>query len=620
MASSKKRPVGLRDSVPGLRRTLLQFRPHVREQKKLLAGGGAALFAEVAMRLLEPWPLKYVLDAVVVAAGADLAVQRPDDLQRLLLVASVSVVVVVGLRALFSYLMTICFALAGNRVLTRVRAELYAHLHRLSLAYHDTARTGDLVTRVTGDVGRLQEATVTAALPLVGNLVTLVGMLVVIAILDIQLALLVLLVFPVFAVTSVRLTKKISTVSRGQRTAEGALASLATESLSSMKVVQAYSLEAQMQTAFGGSNVKSLKDGVEAKKLSAGLERKTDVLVGLATGLVLYVGAQRVLAGALTPGELVVFLTYLKTAFKPLRDVAKYTGRIAKAAASGERIVDVLQTRPDLIDRSWARPAPAFLGDVRFDEVHVSYTAGHPVLGRPGLGGLNLHVRAGERVAVVGPSGAGKSSLVALLSRLRDPDDGRVLIDGHDLCDLTIDSVRAQVAVVLQESVLFATTVRENIAFGLPGATTEQVEQAARLAGAHEFVLGLPDGYDTVVGERGATLSGGQRQRIAIARAAIRQAPVVVLDEALTGLDGQTESEVVAALARLTEGRTTFVITHDLEAARDADRVFWIEDGLVIDEGRPEPVLTRARERGALRADGQVASPPPKRVRRAVVR
>jgi ATP-binding cassette subfamily B protein len=241
------------------------------------------------------------------------------------------------------------------------------------------------------------------------------------------------------------------------------------------------------------------------------------------------------------------------------------------------------------------------------------------VLGRPGVGGLDLHVHPGERVAVVGPSGAGKSSLVALLSRLRDPDDGTVLIDGHDLCDLTIDSVRAQVAVVLQESVLFATSVRENIAFGLPGATPEQVEQAARLAGAHEFVLALPEGYDTVVGERGATLSGGQRQRLAIARAAIRDAPIVVLDEALTGLDGETESEVVAALGRLTAGRTTFVITHDLEAARDADRVLWIEDGRVLDDGPPEPVLARARERGAVRADGSAAARA-EQARRAVAR
>jgi ATP-binding cassette, subfamily B, bacterial len=593
---ARARPNSLREAVPGLRRTLHRFRPHVRSERRLLAGGLLALVAEVVMRLLEPWPLKFVLDAVVAAAGADLAVGQPAGLGVVLAVASVSVAAVVALRALSSYVMTVCFALAGNRVLTRVRAELYAHLHSLSMSFHDGARTGDLVTRVTGDVGRLQEAVVTAALPLAGNVMTLLAMLVVVAILDWQLALLVLVVFPIFLITSVRLTRRISAVSRTQRSAEGALASMATESLGAMQVVQAYSLEGRLQTAFGGSNLKSLKDGVKAKKLSAGLERKTDVLVGLATGLILYVGATRVLSGALTPGELVVFLTYLKTAFKPMRDVAKYTGRIAKAAASGERIVDVLETRPDIVDRSWARPAPAFRGYVHFDGVWLSYKPGHPV-----LRGLDLRVRPGERVAVVGPSGAGKSSLVALLSRLRDPDEGRITIDGHDLRDLTLDSVRAQISVVLQESVLFAASIRDNIAYGVPAASDAEIEAAARLAGAHDFVQALPQGYDTVVGERGATLSGGQRQRIAIARAAVRSAPVVVLDEALTGLDGETEREVVEALGRLTAGRTTFVISHDLDSVADADRMAWIADGRVVDVGAPSDILRRTgRTSGAV--------------------
>lgn len=590
------RPTTLRDAAPGVRRTLVRFRPHIREQRRLLIGGTLALLAEVVMRLLEPWPLKYVLDAVVAAAGADLGVGQPAGLRTVLLVATLALVVLVALRALASYLMTVLFALAGNRVLTRVRGELYAHLHSLSMAFHDKARTGDMVTRVIGDVGRLQDTTVTALLPLVGNVATLAGMLVVVAVLDWQLALLVLLVFPAFLVTSVRLTRRISAVSRKQRHAEGALASLATESLGSMQVVQAYSLERQMQNSFGGSNQKSYKDGVKAKKLSAGLERKTDVLVGLVTALVIYVGANRVLAGRLTPGELVVFVTYLKTAFKPMRDVAKYTGRIATAAASGERIVDVLETESDIVDRSSARPAAPFRGDVCFDGVWLSYEPGHPV-----LCGLDLSVPAGERVAVVGASGAGKSTLVSLLTRLRDPDHGRVLIDGQDLRDLTLESVRAQVAIVLQDSVLFAGSIRDNIAFGQPEATQEQIEAAARLAEAHDFVCALPDGYDTLVGERGSTLSGGERQRIAIARAAVREAAIVVLDEALTGLDWETEKEVVAALGRLTEGRTTFVITHDLDAAADADRVVWLRDGVVVDDVRPKRSSAADRFGGKLR-------------------
>jgi ATP-binding cassette, subfamily B, bacterial len=593
---SSSRTATLRQARPALARVLHRFAPLIREQRRLLVLGLVALLLEVGLRLVEPWPLGYVIDSVVVAAGGDVDGRGAGGLplQTVLVVCAVATVAAVALRAGASYAMTIFFALAGNRVLTRVRAQVYAHLNALSMDFHDRRRTGDLVTRVTGDVGRLQDATITALLPLTGNVVTLVGMFAVIAVLDWRLALMVLAMFPVFFLTSIRLTKRLNGVAKTQRAAEGKLASLATESLGAMKLVHSFSLEERMQQRFGGSNAKSLRDGVKATKLSAGLERKTDLLVGVATGLVIYFGASRVLRGELTPGELTVFLTYLKTAFKPMRDIAKYTARIAKAAASGERIIDVLDEQPAVVDAAWARPAPPFRGDVRFDGVHLSYVPGKPV-----LRGLDFAVPAGTRVAVVGPSGAGKSTLVALLSRLRDPDpasggerQGRVLIDGHDLRDLTLASVRAQISVVLQESVLFAASIRDNIAFGVPHEVSDaEIEAAARLAGAHDFIVTLPDGYDTVVGERGSTLSGGERQRIAIARAAIRNAPVVVLDEALTGLDTETESEVVGALGRLTAGRTTFVITHDLDAARDADLVVWIEAGTVARMGPAAEVL-----------------------------
>ncbi|GAB3757351.1 ABC transporter ATP-binding protein [Microlunatus parietis] len=608
MPASAKR--GLSGALPGLRRTLHRFRHQVAAERKLILVGLLALFAEVALRLLEPWPLAYVIDAIVAATGADLATRGAPvpgipgvaHLTVLLIICAAALVGVVALRAGAAYLMTVCFALAGNRVLTRVRTELYGHLNRLSLRFHESRRTGDLVTRVTGDIGRLQEATVTAAIPLAGNVITLAGMFVVIVIMDWQLALAVAVVFPLFLLIGGRLTRKINSVSRGQREAEGALASLATESLGAMPVVQSYALESRLEQRFGGSSERTLADGVRAKKLSAGLERKTDVLVGLATGVVLLLGGHRVLAGALTPGELTVFLTYLKTAFRPLRDIAKYTGRIAKAAASGERIVDLLDTRPEIVDAPWARPAPRFRGLIEFRDVVFGYRPGRPV-----LKGLNLIIPPGRRVALVGPSGAGKSSIAGLLSRLRDPDAGQVLIDGRDLRDLTLDSARSQVAVVLQDSVLFADTIRANIAFGAPDVYgdgrpvgEEWIRWAARLAGADQFIQALPQGYDTVIGERGATLSGGQRQRIAIARAAIRNAPIVILDEAMTGLDPGTEAEVAAALRRLTEGRTTLVITHDLDAARDADLVFWIDEGRVVRAGTPTAVFDHPTDPRAL--------------------
>ena len=608
LARTKKKPKDLREAVPGLKRLVPHVRPHLRRQRVLIAGGGTAMGLEVVMRLLEPWPMKFVIDGVVGHLGADLSGDQPDNLQQVLVLACLGLLLVVLLRAAASYAMTVCFALAGNRLLTAVRADAFAHMQRLSLTFHDKARTGDLVQRITSDVGRLKEVAVTAALPLMGNVLTLLAMLVVVFVLDWQLALCMLVVFPIFFLTGRTATGKIHAVSRKQRKAEGNLATLATETLGSMKVVQAYTLEDEMQSRFASNNVKTLKDGVKAKKLSAGLERSTDVLVGLATALVLYIGAQRVLAGALTPGELVVFVTYLKAAFKPMRDLAKYTGRIAQAAASAERVVDLLETEPAVRDASWARSGRRIRGHVELSDVWLSYVPGHPV-----LRGVDLRITPGEKVAFVGPSGAGKSSLAGLLLRMHDPDSGAVLLDGWDVQDLTVHDVRSQVAMVLQESLLFATSIRDNIAMGAPeGAdevTDERIVEAAKVAGAHEFITALPEGYDTVVAERGTTLSGGQRQRIAIARAVVRDAPVVVLDEATTGLDGETEVEVTDALDRLTAGRTTIVITHDMEAARQADRLVWIEGGRITDSGSPDEVISRHEDQvgvegGALHAVG----------------
>lgn len=608
-----------RVTARGFRRLFRRFSHHLRPQRPLLAGATLATLLEVAMRLLEPWPLKFVLDRVIVdtPSGGSSGIGWLDSLDpgALLAVCALAVAGIAALRAGAAYLSTVWLAIAGNRVLTNVRDDLYRHVQRLSLSYHHRTKSGDMLTRLTGDVGRLQEVSVTAALPLFASVLTLVGMVAVMLWLNWQLALVALIMFPLFSPLMVRRGGRIVGVARKQRRREGELAATAAETLGSVQVVQAFSLEERLQRVFASRNKASLKEGVQAKRLAAGLERKVDLLVGVGTALVLWYGALQVQRGAITPGDLVVFLLYLKTAFKPMRDLAKYTGRLARASASGERIVDVLDTEPEIGDRPGAIEAAAFAGRVRFRDVSLRYSPGdHPALAR-----IDFDVSPGTRVALVGPSGAGKSTVCALIPRLWDPTAGAVEVDGRDVRDYTLASLRGQVAMVLQESLLFGISIRENIAFGAAEASEEEIQRAARLANAHEFIVRLPNGYETALGERGATLSGGQRQRIAIARAAVRDAAIVILDEPMSGLDEENARAVGEALLRLTDGRTTFLVAHDLRAAEDADLVLYLESGWIVECGTHRELLAaggayavaHALQSGAERNGKRVPDLPP---------
>ncbi|QMS88353.1 ABC transporter ATP-binding protein [Nostoc edaphicum CCNP1411] len=571
-----------KQAVPGLWGILVYFWPDIRPQFGLLLISAIALIADVGLRVLEPWPLKFVFDYVLLRGDKINNIPIIANLEAITLLtfSAVAVLLITGFRALAAYWSTVGLATVGSRVMAKVRNHLYCHLQDLSLAYHTKARSGDLIIRVSSDASRLQEIMITAALPLVVSILTLFGMIGVMFWMNSSLTLLSLFTLPLFWLVTNRLSQRIKDSSLKQRHQEGAVAATAAESIAAIKLVKALSLQDAFARVFAQQNQRSLKESVKTQRLAAHLERTVDAVIALGTAIVLWYGSWLALRDALTPGDVLVFLTYLKNAFKPVQNFAKYTGRLAKAAASSERILDVLNQQPDVYDLPDAIPAPIFRGTVRFDRVHFAYESGQVLLQE-----INLNIQPGQQVAIVGTSGGGKSTLVSLLLRLYDPTDGRVMIDGRDIREYTLASLRPQISVVLQDSLLFAASIRENIAYGIAGVSDAEIEDATRLANAHEFIQALPQGYDTLVGERGATLSGGQRQRIAIARAAIRQAPILILDEPTTGLDKGNEKAVIDALQQLSENRTTFLITHDLYLATRADMILYLENGQVVEQG-----------------------------------
>jgi ATP-binding cassette subfamily B protein len=596
------RPISIRAALPGIARFARHFAPYLREHRLLITGAMAALLGQALLQLVEPWPLKFIIDRIV---GAENGRFRSPylaslDANTLLALLAIALVLIIALRSVFTYYATVGFALIGNRVLTQLRNAVFRHIQTLPLAFHDRARGGDLVVRVIGDIGMVKEVAVTAVLPMLGNLAILLGMFAVMFWLHWQLALIALATTPLLWLTTLKQSRQIQLVARRNRSREGEMAATASESMGAIKTVQALSMGGQFADSFSSASNKSLKEGVKGKRLAAGLERSVDILIAIATALVLWYGAHQVLRGALTPGDLLVFVFYLQRAFRPLRDFAKYTARLAKASAAGERVLDLMEQEPGIQDRDNAIAAPRFRGDIEFANLSFGYEQGSPV-----LQDINLQISAGTRLAIVGPSGSGKSTLTGLLLRLYEPQQGFVAIDGQDIRTYTQASLRSRISIVLQDGLLFATSVRENITGGMPGGSHAAVEAAARLANAHEFIARLPAGYDSVIGERGLTLSNGQRQRISIARAAIRQAPLLILDEPTTGLDPANEQAVSAALQRLAQGCTTVLITHREDMAAQADRVVYLRQGRIVAQGTHEELLAKHRDYAQLFGQAQ---------------
>ena len=573
------------------------FWPEIGRQKARIIYALLAMLAGVVLQLLEPWPLKIVLDNVF-ASGPDAAAgntgpfgMRHLSPTTLLLIAAAAVVLIAAVRGYADFTARVGFFVIGNKTVIRVRDRIFRHLQRLSLGFHSRARGGDLVIRVTRDVSLLRDVTSTAVLPLIASVLVLAGMLGVMFWMRWQLALLSLVTVPLFWLATVKIGHRIRETARKQRRREGAMATVAAEALSAIGTIQALGLEQEFSEQFQATNRKCQKDDLKASRNAVRLSRIVDILLALSSAIVLYYGGVWVLRGSLTPGELVVFLLYLKQSFKPAQNFAKYIARLAKATAAGDRIIDILQTQPRITSPPDGRTADSVAGQICISSASFAYAKKRRV-----LQGVDLEIAAGETIALVGPSGSGKSTLLSLLPRLHDVTGGQITLDGYDLREYDLTSLRNAFSVVPQDCVLFAGTIRDNIAIAASEPSETQIVAAAKFAAADDFIRALPQGYDTVVGERGMMLSRGQRQRIAIARAAIRQSPILLLDEPTTGIDQRSQHDVLEALSRLSDGRTTVVATHHLPLAKQMDRIAIIAGGTLVDCGCHEELLDRCPE------------------------
>jgi ATP-binding cassette subfamily B protein len=561
------------------------LQPHWRA----LAAGLLAVIGEGAADLLQPWPLKVVFDNVLQAHSPSTHGWLNHQIQMLvgsdhlgaLRLAAVAALVIAVIGALCSFAEKYLTTSVGQWVMHDLRRTLYAHVQRLSLSYHEHKQTGDLISRVTSDIDAIQSFITSGLLGALVDTLTLVGMVAVMFYINWRFTLIALSVAPVLFAVVFSYTRRIKKASREVRKKEGEIVSVIQEVLTSIRVVKAFGREEYEQRRLEEESMESVEIALRARGMKAKLSPLVEIIVAVGTAMVLWFGARMVLSGGLSSGSLIVFIFYLGKMYKPMQDLSKMTDSYAKAAVGYERIMEVLETSYETRDLPGARPAPPFRGRIEFENVSFNYEPGVPVIRN-----VSLRIEPGQTAALVGPTGAGKTTIISLIPRFYDPCSGRVKIDGRDVRSFTQKSLRHQISFVLQETLLFHGPVWYNIAYGKPSARSAEIQRAAELANAHEFIEKLPQGYNTMVGERGATLSGGQRQRIAIARAVIRDSPILILDEPTTGLDAASEKLVNEALERLMDGKTCVVIAHRLSTIRRAAVIFVVQDGAIAESGQ----------------------------------
>jgi subfamily B ATP-binding cassette protein MsbA len=554
-----------------------------------------AMLVEIAMSLAAPWPLKLVIDDALgdhhlphwLAWAHEYAGFGKHTLG-VALFAGVATLVIAVIGAIASYIDNYFTTSAGQWVANDLRVRIYEHLHRLSLRYYDHARIGALISTITSDVATIQDFASSSTLEIVVDLLTIVFMVGLMFWLDWDFTLIAVAFIPVLLLFVFHLKKAVKEATRAVRRRQTDVLSIVQDGLASIRVTKAFGHQDLEVAHLEAASHATVAAALRARSIKSLMSPMVSIVVAICTAVVLWKGTSLIIASTMTAGALTVYLAYLKKFFKPVKDLASMTSTIAQTTVALERIQAILSADEVITERPGAIDPGRVRGAISFDRVSFGYDRARPVLHE-----VSFDIEPGQVVGIVGPTGSGKSTVLSLLPRFYDPELGRVLIDGIDITHYKLAGLRSQIGFVLQDTMLLHGTIRENIAYGRPEATEEEIVEAARIANAEEFISRMPHGYDSMVGERGETLSGGQRQRIAIARAVIRNSPILVLDEPTAALDTESEHLVIEALRRLMKGRTVVMIAHRLSTLIDADKIIVLKDGMVVEQGTHEALIAR---------------------------
>ena len=561
-----------------------RMRPHLWR----LAIALAAVALTSAGEVLKPWPLKIVIDDVLrhgVIANALLAsLTRPE----LLMAACGALVVLYVALAILTVTNNYITIAIGQRMVNELRAQMFDRLQRLSLSFHRRREIGDLMVRIAYDTFSLQTIAMNGIFPVVSSLVMLAGMVFVMFKMDVTLTLAAVAVVPMLIVLMIAVSRRIDRLASGARIKESRLYTVAHQALAAIHVVQAFTREEESYREFVQSSSESLSETLKLYIFQTFYAGAVNVMIAVGTAVVIYIGVLHAESGKLTIGDLIVFTTYLASMYAPVNQVFQTYGLIEGAKAGLKRCLELIDIEPEIKDRTNARVLGRASGYIEFDNVVFSYDASRPV-----LKSISFRAEPGQTIAIVGPSGAGKTTMATLAARFYDPASGTVRIDGIDIRELTLASLRGNIAMVLQPPMVLAGTMRSNIALGRPLAAERQIEQAASMARLGSLIDRLPHGLDEIVGQGGHALSEGEAQRVTIARALLKDAPVLIMDEPTSALDTETESLVLDAIGELMRGRTTLVIAHRLSTIQNADLILVLRDGLIAESGSFAELLSQ---------------------------